>query len=42
VMYELVALGETLEVEGQAMFAVRSAGEVFAMMPADELDALSR
>ncbi|MGO7465249.1 DUF1285 domain-containing protein, partial [Rhizobium ruizarguesonis] len=23
---ELVALGETLEVEGQAMFAVRSAG----------------
>ncbi|EJC67502.1 hypothetical protein Rleg5DRAFT_3241 [Rhizobium leguminosarum bv. viciae WSM1455] len=42
VMYELVALGETLEVEGQAMFAVRSAGEVFAMMPADELDALCR
>jgi hypothetical protein len=42
VMYELVALGETIEVEGQAMFAVRSAGEVFAMMPADELDALSR
>ncbi|MGO8053077.1 DUF1285 domain-containing protein [Rhizobium leguminosarum] len=42
VMYELVALGETLEVEGQAMFAVRSDGEVFAMMPADELDALSR
>ncbi|NNU65227.1 DUF1285 domain-containing protein [Rhizobium sp. WYCCWR 11152] len=42
VMYELVAFGETLEVEGQAMFAVRSAGEVFAMMPADELDALSR
>ncbi|MBY5569361.1 DUF1285 domain-containing protein [Rhizobium leguminosarum] len=42
VMYELVALGETIEVEGEAMFAVRSAGEVFAMMPADELDALSR
>ena len=30
VMYELVALGETIEVEGQAMFAVRSAGEMLA------------
>ena len=42
VMYELVALGETLDVEGQAMFAVRSAGEVFPVMPAEELDALCR
>ncbi|MBX4894289.1 DUF1285 domain-containing protein [Rhizobium bangladeshense] len=42
VMYELVALGEILDVEGQAMFAIRSGGEVFPVMPADELDALSR
>jgi hypothetical protein len=42
VMYELVALGETFDVEGQAMFVIRSAGEVFPVMPADELDALCR
>ncbi|MGO7998359.1 DUF1285 domain-containing protein, partial [Rhizobium ruizarguesonis] len=42
VMYELVALGETFEVEGQAMFVIRSAGEVLPVMPADELDALCR
>ncbi|ARO31124.1 hypothetical protein NXC14_CH03217 [Rhizobium sp. NXC14] len=42
VMYELVALGETVEVEGQTMFAICSAGEVFPVMPADELDALCR
>ncbi|MGO7589795.1 DUF1285 domain-containing protein [Rhizobium leguminosarum] len=42
VMYELVALGETFDVEGRAMFAIRSAGEVFSVMPADELDALCR
>ncbi|PDS76473.1 DUF1285 domain-containing protein [Rhizobium sp. L43] len=42
VMYELVALGEVLDVEGRAMFAIRSAGEVFPVMPADELDALCR
>ncbi|WP_434710778.1 DUF1285 domain-containing protein [Rhizobium sp. YTUHZ045] len=42
VMYELVALGETVEVEGQTMFAICSAGEVFPVMLADELDALSR
>ncbi|WHO74759.1 DUF1285 domain-containing protein [Rhizobium sp. BT03] len=42
VMYELVALGEILDVEGRAMFAIRSAGEVFPVMPADELDALCR
>ncbi|AGS22850.1 DUF1285 domain-containing protein [Rhizobium etli] len=42
VMYELVALGETLDVEGQAMFAICSAGAVFPVMPADELDVLSR
>ncbi|MDC9810278.1 MULTISPECIES: DUF1285 domain-containing protein [Rhizobium] len=42
VMYELVALGEILDVEGRAMFAIRSASEVFPVMPADELDALCR
>ncbi|HWT59673.1 MAG TPA: DUF1285 domain-containing protein [Rhizobium sp.] len=42
VMYELVALGEILDVQGRAMFAIRSAGEVFPVMPADELDALCR
>ena len=42
VMYELVALGEILDVQGRAMFAIRSSGEVFPVMPADELDALCR
>jgi hypothetical protein len=41
-MYELVALGETVEIDGTAMFAVRSGGMVFPIMPAAELDALSR
>ncbi|WP_454850214.1 DUF1285 domain-containing protein [Rhizobium binxianense] len=42
VMYELVELGEVRQVEGAAMFAVRSGGETFPIMPADELDALCR
>ena len=42
VMYELVALGETVEIDGVAMFSVRSGGVVFPVMPAAELDALSR
>lgn len=42
VMYDIVALGETLEVEGRAMFVVRSGGVVFPIMPQAELDALSR
>jgi hypothetical protein len=42
VMYELVALGETIAVDGVEMFAVRSGGMVFPVMPAAELDALSR
>ncbi len=41
VMYELVAQGEELEIEGQKMFAVRSNGAVFAIMPASELAKLS-
>jgi hypothetical protein len=42
VMYDLVELGETVEINGVPMFAVRSGGVVFPVMPAAELDALSR
>jgi hypothetical protein len=42
VMYDLVERGEILDVEGRAMFVVRSRGAVFPVMPADELDRLSR
>ena len=41
-MYDLVALGEVVEIEGRAMFAVRSRGAIFPIMPADELDRLSQ
>jgi hypothetical protein len=37
VMYELIAHGEEIEVDGTVMFAVRSNGAVFPIMPADEL-----
>ena len=37
VMYELIAHGEEIDVEGVTMFAVRSGGEVYPIMPADEL-----
>jgi len=33
---------EVVEIDGMAMFAVRSGGVTFPVMPADELDALSR
>lgn len=39
VMYELVSHGEDVEIDGQTMFAVRSRGTVFPIMPARELDA---
>ncbi|AOG09363.1 DUF1285 domain-containing protein [Agrobacterium sp. RAC06] len=42
VMYDLVERGEVVEIEGKAMFAVRSRGAVFPIMPAEELDRLSR
>jgi len=42
VMYDLVELGETIEIDGINMFAVRSGDVVFPVMPAAELDALSR
>lgn len=42
VMYDLVALGEVVEVAGKEMFVIRSGGEIFPVMPADELEALSQ
>lgn len=42
VMYDLVERGEVLDVEGRAMFVIRSRGAVFPVMPAGELDRLSR
>ena len=41
VMYDLVALGETVDVDGVSMFVLRSGGQVFPVMPAGELEALS-
>jgi uncharacterized protein len=35
--YDLVELGEEREVDGQRMFGIASAGEFFAMVPADSL-----
>lgn len=37
VMYELIAHGEEVEVDGVLMFAIRSNGATFPIMPADEL-----
>ncbi len=42
VMYDLVELGEVIEIDGREMFSVRSGGEAFPVMPADELSELSR
>lgn len=39
VMYDLVALGEEIEVNGVMMFAIRSGGTVFPIMPAKALEA---
>ena len=41
VTYDLVEMGETVEIDGAAMFAVRSARTAFPIMPAAELDRLS-
>jgi hypothetical protein len=41
VMYELVEHGEEIEIGGQAMFAIRSRGKIFPIMPADRLAKLS-
>ena len=42
VMYDLVALGEEIEVDGVMMFAVRSGGAVFPIIAADALEAALR
>jgi hypothetical protein len=39
VTYDLLALGEALEIEGEEMFAIRSGGAVFPVMPMAELEA---
>lgn len=41
VMYELVEHGEELEVDGRRMFALRSRGEVYPIMPVETLRRLS-
>ena len=41
VMYEMVNHGEEIEVDGVAMFALRSKGMVFPIMPVERLRALS-
>jgi len=38
VMYELIAHGEEIEIDGEIMFAVRSKGETFPIMPVAELN----
>src|SRR5690606_4930487 len=42
VMYELVGIGEEIEIDGKAMFCVRSKGKVFPIMSAARLRALSQ
>ncbi len=41
VMYDLVALGESVETDGVEMFCLRSGGQVFPIMPAGKLEKLS-
>lgn len=38
VMYELVSHGEEIDMDGKTMFAVRSKGAIFPIMPATELE----
>lgn len=42
VMYDLVACGKVIEMDGRRMFAIRSGDSIFPVMPADELEALSQ
>lgn len=39
VMYDLVALGEEIKLNGEIMFAVRSSGHIFPIMAVDALEA---
>jgi len=41
VMYELVEHGEEIDIDGTAMFAVRSRGAVYPIMPAEKLKRLA-
>lgn len=41
VMYELVEHGEEIDIDGRIMFAVRSRGEIYPIMPAEKLKRLS-
>ena len=41
VMYELVEHGEEIDIGGRTMFAVRSRGEVYPILPAEKLQRLS-
>jgi len=41
VMYELVEHGEEIDIGGRIMFAVRSRGEIYPIMPAEKLKRLS-
>lgn len=41
VMYELAEIGEEIEIDGRAMFALRSKGKVFPVMPIEQLKQLS-
>jgi hypothetical protein len=42
VMYDLVERGEEVEIDNRRMFAIRSGGVLFPIMPADELERLAR
>lgn len=42
VTYDLVGRGETVELAGRSMFVLRSKGEVFPVMPTDQLERLSQ
>jgi hypothetical protein len=42
VMYELIAHGEEIDVDGTPVFALRSKGEVFPIMAAGDLEKLTR
>jgi len=41
VMYELIGHGEEIDIDGTAMFAVRSHGEIYPIMPVEKLKRLS-
>lgn len=41
VMYELIEHGEEIDIDGTPMFAVRSNGEIYPIMPAEQLKRLS-